>query len=254
MLSRLENNKYKFLLNFIIMNKFYTFLLLGLLASLSVFSQAEVEPNDYFGETTTISSVGTLTGTTDVDWQGDTWYLDFEPGEYQVTWTADASTRVRVIEYVGSFNPVVDDENNTPGASSDCTFANPYSGCFLIDNKETLSDDISETFTIGAENHFILFLNPHMATELDYSITFSLVTDIDDNVAQKGISIYPNPATDVVTINAESNTHIKIVDITGKVLIEQTLLEESSNINIDNLPSGMYFIVSDSQTLKFIKE
>lgn len=237
------------------MNKFYMFLLFGLLTSLSAFSQVEVEDNDYFGEATIITNVGTLTGTTDADWQGDTWYLDFEPGEYQVSWTADAATRVRVIEYLHWFNPVVDDEQNTPGSSGDCTFANAYLGCFLIDNRETLSENISEIITISADNHFILFLNPHMATGLDYSITFSaLTTDIKNNKIEENLNIYPNPTADYVTIKTNGNDNIIIYDVIGKQVVNVVSDSMSTKIDISHLPKGMYIVEIGNKTQKLIKQ
>jgi hypothetical protein len=238
------------------MNKFYILLtVIALVTSLSAFSQAEVEDNDFFGEATSISSVGTLTGFTDTDWQGDTWSLEFEPGEYKLNFDGDACTRVRVIEYVYWYNPVVDATDDTPGVDSDCTFELPYRGCFQIDNKEYLSDTISETFTVVADRHYVLFVNPHMCNELDYSITLSTITDISESEnSLEDISIFPNPTSGLVTVNANKNTKIEVVDVTGHILMSKTTQKESTKIDVSQLPVGMYFIVAGNKTLKLFKQ
>lgn len=238
------------------MNKFYVVLtVIGLFASLSVFSQAEVEDNDFFGEATSISSVGVLTGFTDTDWQGDTWSLEFEPGEYKLDFVGDTCTRVRVIEYVYWYNPVVDATDDTPGSDSDCTFELPYRGCFQIDNKPYLSATISETFTVVADRHYVLFVNPHMCNELNYSITLSTITDVLESENElEDISIFPNPTSGLVRVNTNKNTKIEVMDVTGHILMSKTTQEESTTLDVSNLPVGMYFIVTENKTLKFLKQ
>ena len=72
------------------------------------------------------------------------------------------------------------------------------------------------------------------------------------------LSIYPNPSNDVLNIQlSEPLTidKINVVDISGKTLMEET---QNTNINIENLASGIYMIkvFSGSQTFqtKFVKQ
>ena len=60
------------------------------------------------------------------------------------------------------------------------------------------------------------------------------------------ISVFPNPATDFVTIDiAESIEKVTLLDISGKVVFSQ---ENSQNKRIDvrNLPSGVYFLTIET--------
>ena len=72
----------------------------------------------------------------------------------------------------------------------------------------------------------------------------------------KRIVIYPNPIRkEDLTIdllkNSNSPTHLKLFDISGKLWVEQKLIESSNHIKTSSLPSGLYFVlISDSNSLK----
>ena len=75
----------------------------------------------------------------------------------------------------------------------------------------------------------------------------------------KRIVIYPNPIRkEDLTIdllkNSNSPTHLKLFDISGKLWVEQKLIESSNHIKTSSLPSGLYFVlISDSNSLKSFK-
>lgn len=81
---------------------------------------------------------------------------------------------------------------------------------------------------------------------------------INENSNQE-ISIYPNPASEKLLFN--SKLHLQsytISDLTGKAIASDKL-DESNEIYIEHLPSGVYFIEFESeqgetQKLKWIKE
>ncbi|MBC8048261.1 MAG: T9SS type A sorting domain-containing protein [Fimbriimonadaceae bacterium] len=59
------------------------------------------------------------------------------------------------------------------------------------------------------------------------------------------ITIYPNPATDHLFINALNNfnnTELIITDATGKTILTQTLTAANNKINITTLSKGIYFV------------
>lgn len=57
--------------------------------------------------------------------------------------------------------------------------------------------------------------------------------------AQK-VTLYPNPATDVLTLNSiESISNITVTDVTGKTVITKN---NTSQINVEQLPAGVYFL------------
>ena len=76
------------------------------------------------------------------------------------------------------------------------------------------------------------------------------------------VSVYPNPAVNTININYSNfeNSTITIFDMLGqKHNDEISLLEENTEINIENLSPGLYFfqIRNKNRTLKaiiFVKE
>ena len=73
------------------------------------------------------------------------------------------------------------------------------------------------------------------------------------------IKMYPNPTNNFVTveINDLTNAKLQVLDITGKILMNQALNANSNNVDVQHLPSGMYlFKVSSNEgtsTGKIIK-
>ncbi|MCW5907932.1 MAG: T9SS type A sorting domain-containing protein [Chitinophagales bacterium] len=64
------------------------------------------------------------------------------------------------------------------------------------------------------------------------------------NVADNGtISVYPNPASDIINIAADVNLAgytFEVMDVTGKVVTAATLTGETSTVNISELTKGNY--------------
>jgi len=87
-------------------------------------------------------------------------------------------------------------------------------------------------------------------------------TGIDDLLSENKIKLYPNPASDVITIKADGiNSNVfNVIDISGRVILQGStdLMLGSANINISTLESGLYFFVlsngSESTASSFIKK
>ncbi len=69
---------------------------------------------------------------------------------------------------------------------------------------------------------------------------------------QAGISVYPNPATNVVTVelaNEMRNVKAEIRSITGQVISLSSITNQKSTLDISNLSSGIYFLRLFSENL-----
>jgi hypothetical protein len=80
----------------------------------------------------------------------------------------------------------------------------------------------------------------------DYQITPRNAGDIDITLSVsentiEGLSIYPNPAQDIVTIATASNTEKEVIvfDITGKLVLSTTTV---NTIDVRNLQTGIYLM------------
>jgi hypothetical protein len=65
-----------------------------------------------------------------------------------------------------------------------------------------------------------------------------------DEMIAKEINVYPNPATTIITIQTNNNNvkEIFIYDAIGNVIMKQIASEMSTDMVIDYLPAGIYFI------------
>ena len=92
--------------------------------------------------------------------------------------------------------------------------------------------------------------------------TTGLVDMGANSILKTKVSVYPNPATDLlnVTINNASfkNSSVSIFNISGTELLSSNMVGTSSQFNIESLSSGVYFVkIRNSngfdKTVKFIK-
>ena len=84
---------------------------------------------------------------------------------------------------------------------------------------------------------------------------------VDENFLAT-MRVYPNPAKEILNINLGENNNTalnyRIIDITGKTLVEGALTETTQTVNISGLSQGVYFIsiANDNggvKTMKFNK-
>ena len=74
-------------------------------------------------------------------------------------------------------------------------------------------------------------------------VTVTVVPVGVNEVATVTFSVFPNPATDVLTVNADQNLEgfsFEVMDITGRVLSKTQLNGQTSTINITDLAKGNY--------------
>ncbi len=71
-----------------------------------------------------------------------------------------------------------------------------------------------------------------------------------------GFSVYPNPANGVLYIEtchgASLLTEYRISNLMGQTLLHGNIDSENQQIDINELPAGMYFVLIGEQTLKFV--
>lgn len=75
-------------------------------------------------------------------------------------------------------------------------------------------------------------------------INVQVCTDIEEN-SKKSVKIFPNPANELLTIDASllaGQKTIEIVDTQGQLILSKTSTEQLFNIELTQLPSGSYFI------------
>lgn len=75
----------------------------------------------------------------------------------------------------------------------------------------------------------------------------STVNGVSDALENAGVSVYPNPATDILTIEGltakQGTATLKIYDLLGKVIVSQELaISKNMPVNVSALAKGTYFL------------
>ncbi len=65
---------------------------------------------------------------------------------------------------------------------------------------------------------------------------------LEDNMPEMTVSVYPNPASDVLTVEAEDFNQVllTLIDFNGKIVYQEEMTNASSSIPVANLASGNY--------------
>jgi len=105
----------------------------------------------------------------------------------------------------------------------------------------------------GAGTHTITYSYTDPLTGCSGSATntvfVDLCTGLDNITNGLGLSVYPNPSKGDVVVNLyseESDVMLSLTDVSGKVVMEQALLNTrgmmSHRLDLSNLPAGVYYI------------
>jgi uncharacterized delta-60 repeat protein len=82
----------------------------------------------------------------------------------------------------------------------------------------------------------------------------------DGQTFENSIRVFPNPTTEYVQVQSEGNniTSLKIVDISGKILVHQKVTQKEISLNVQHLNDGLYFLQCETDhgcfEAKFFKE
>ena len=125
-------------------------------------------------------------------------------------------------------------------------------------------DETNDSLIISQENQ--KFSIAAIANNNVITIEIENVTGISSLVENSGIYVYPNPASDHIILQFDSNMPadeyiLKINSMTGKTLQKKTMqvhdCSQEFTIRIDDLPAGIYIIsLSGNKTIykaRFIK-
>lgn len=104
------------------------------------------------------------------------------------------------------------------------------------------------------DNTTTLFLNPYYPyNDWNHQDCEQIITGFEESKTENKITIYPNPASNYVSIlNIDRNIEYKILDNTGKN-IKQGRISGSSKIDIKNFAKGIYFIELKNYNVKTTK-
>ena len=100
---------------------------------------------------------------------------------------------------------------------------------------------------------------PDVAVDMPFRLDYALTLDTDDKTFAEKVLVYPNPASNILTIAvSEGADSAQIHDIAGRLVMDVLLGDTVNNLNIADLSAGSYIVtISSGQqkvAKKFIKE
>jgi Concanavalin A-like lectin/glucanases superfamily/Secretion system C-terminal sorting domain len=89
--------------------------------------------------------------------------------------------------------------------------------------------------------------------DLDGKTTFSKIISLENGKIGRVLKIYPNPVSDILTIENIDRQDLEIVNILGQIVLSEKATMRTT-FNIEHLQSGVYFVKTGGQTVRFIKK
>ena len=171
-------------------------------------------------------------------------------GELEKTGTATSTIEFNSAQTIGSLDlrgtgTLIFDIDNLGANTVEFSAANAdwETAAIKIQNFE---DDKIKFPTLSASQLAQITLDPAesgftVAQRVDGFLYKDAEASVSKNTLE-GVSVYPNPATDAVNVEAPNNSNVSIYDATGVALKNTTVTKEVSEISLQGLTSGIYFV------------
>ncbi len=104
-------------------------------------------------------------------------------------------------------------------------------GAVIRNNGDATLNGMHRSGAKGADGKLEILINSETAIATSY--------------LKNGINIYPNPATDIISIDADGNSieKVQLLDITGKIVLSNAA-NFNSRLDISGLSNGIYFVLA----------
>lgn len=140
--------------------------------------------------------------------------------------------------------------NNLTGIST--TPDSPLDGAFYNELKPRITPDQNAAGFAHYRYYIVEATSGDRVDSVDLTINF--VLGINTVEQSPVLSISPNPAEEYVNISVGSveNASVKIVDVLGNVVYNETISNGTKNIDISNFKNGVYFVLVETQGVNSI--
>jgi endo-1,4-beta-D-glucanase Y len=101
-------------------------------------------------------------------------------------------------------------------------------------------------------NHTLKTLYSFLLTGNFYLPQNATLSTHDFDIEKSTVTLYPNPSADRFTVNAPQQSTISVISPLGKVIYQQKSDSETTEINLSNQSSGVYFIKISNDDFKSV--
>lgn len=125
---------------------------------------------------------------------------------------------------------------------------------------QLISGATAQAYTATQNGSYAVIVTKGGCSDTSACVTISGITDISGKTKEKHFVIYPNPASDQITVKLNSDllgADYEITDQRGRVVLRGKLNNRSENIDISSFAKGMYMFTAGGQlhqSFKVIKK
>jgi hypothetical protein len=119
-----------------------------------------------------------------------------------------------------------------------------WSGTGTLDNYNIAQPNVTSS---GGGTFLLVMINSCGEVSFDVVFVYAAIGCRLANPATESvqsIKLYPNPASEILTLEwevvSDANAELKLIDVTGRQVIAQTISSTYSSVNVSTLPQGVY--------------
>ena len=145
---------------------------------------------------------------------------------------------------ITSLNSLVDVVNDSTLQSQSVAAGTIYQWVDCNDNFAPLAGETNPTFTTQNSGYYAVEVTLNDCSVISDCFTITSTVGVDALDTHYEIQLFPNPTTNDLTILLEGVDVVDIVilDVQGKVLLQQSRLFDQDRINLSGYLPGIYFV------------
>jgi Leucine-rich repeat (LRR) protein len=167
--------------------------------------------------------------------------------------------RIQVRAFVGKSNNNVNElswqvQNPTPNAGFEVEYSQNGQDFETIGTLTAAGETATYQFMDKAPQSKLSFYRLKI-NELGVSeAAFSPIIKIQTSQILRGVTIYPNPVSDILMIENEAGQNVEIINTVGQVVVKTKTNDVQTSINVTHLQTGVYFVRMGDKQFKVLKQ
>jgi hypothetical protein len=121
----------------------------------------------------------------------------------------------------------------------------------LTDNGDGTASLVGTPTDAGSFDITLTANGEYFSAEQQFTISAEVGVNNHENAS---FTVYPNPATNLITISALTQSTVTIMDISGKIVLIKQMNSDKESIDVTGFEKGMYFIKTNTICLPIIIE
>lgn len=119
-----------------------------------------------------------------------------------------------------------------------------YSGSNIYNMNVSMYNNVDSIFDVAIDGLGELWIATNKGVYT--TATTTITTGINSHDVETNVSVYPNPNNGQFVVNTPIDGTVKIYNVSGQIVAQETVYSGSNNVNIVNIP-GCYFVTVETK-------